>query len=114
MSGAEKNSIDTNKEIKKCTDGLIQKFESPVRGIDVSLEVINNRQTVITDKLTGENEKFQKVAEEYKITDMVQKTKVCTNFKRNCFLKILLRGFFMSVRTSKRVKNTQHDFKKPT
>ena len=46
-----------------------------VRGVDVSLEVINNRQTVITDKLIGENEKFQKVSEEYKISDMIQKTK---------------------------------------
>ena len=46
-----------------------------VKGVDVSLEVINNRQTVITDKLIGENEKFQKVSEEYKISDMIQKTK---------------------------------------
>ena len=40
-----------------------------------ALEVINNRQTHLEDKLIGENEKFDKVAEEYKISGMVQKTR---------------------------------------
>lgn len=79
MSGEKaitnEDQVKTEENIKKCTLGLIEKFESPVKGVDVSLEVINNRQTVITDKLIGENEKFQKVSEEYKISDMIQKTK---------------------------------------
>lgn len=37
--------------------------------------MINNRQTVICDKLIGENEKFEKVAEEYKLSEMVGKTR---------------------------------------
>ena len=65
-----------SKSIEKCTNGLISKFEGPVQGIDSTLEVINNRQTTITDKLIGENEKFEKVAEEYKMQEMIQKTKL--------------------------------------
>ena len=65
-----------NESIEKCTKGLINKFEGPVQGIDASLEVINNRQSAITDKLIGENEKFEKVAEEYKMQEMIQKTKL--------------------------------------
>ena len=65
-----------NESIEKCTKGLINKFESPVQGIDSTIEVINNRQSAITDKLIGENEKFEKVAEEYKIQEMIQKTKL--------------------------------------
>ena len=37
--------------------------------------MINNRQTVLCDKLTGENEKFEKVTEEYKVSAMVSKTR---------------------------------------
>lgn len=37
--------------------------------------MINNRQTLLQDKLTGENEKFEKVNEEYKINEMIQKTR---------------------------------------
>lgn len=65
----------SSSSIDKCTRGLIEKFESPVQGIDASLEVINNRQTLLQDKLTGENEKFEKVNEEYKINEMIQKTR---------------------------------------
>ena len=36
---------------------------------------MNNRSISIQDKLIGENEKFEKVAEEYAIQDMVQKTR---------------------------------------
>ena len=64
-----------SKSIEKCTNGLISKFEGPVQGIDSTLEVINNRQTAITDKLIGENEKFEKVAEDYKIEEMIHKTR---------------------------------------
>ena len=39
------------------------------------MEVINNKQISLQDKLTGENEKFEKVAEEYKLDDMIQKTR---------------------------------------
>jgi len=63
----DKNSID------KCTKGLVDKFNSPVQGIDAALEVVNNRAISIQDKLIGENEKFEKVAEDYKIEEMIQK-----------------------------------------
>ena len=39
------------------------------------MEVVNNRAISIQDKLIGENEKFEKVAEDYKIEEMIQKTR---------------------------------------
>ena len=36
---------------------------------------MNNRAISIQDKLIGENEKFEKVAEDYKIEEMIQKTR---------------------------------------
>ena len=39
------------------------------------MEVINNKQVTLQDKIIGENEKFEKVAEEYKIDEMIQKTR---------------------------------------
>lgn len=39
------------------------------------MEVINNRQVQIQDKLGGESEKFEKVTHEYKIHEMIQKTR---------------------------------------
>ena len=54
------------------------------------MEVINNRQTSIQDKLIGENEKFEKAAEEYKLSDMIQKTRhyhqKLTNLQREMVL----------------------------
>jgi len=63
------------KSIELCTKGLVEKFNSPVQGIDAALEVVNNRSISIQDKLIGENEKFEKVAEEYKMQEMIQKTR---------------------------------------
>ncbi len=37
--------------------------------------MINNKQTVIQDRLIGENEKFEKATEEYKLQNMIQKTR---------------------------------------
>jgi len=73
---SDQNSFAPNvQDIDKCTRGLVQKFESPVQGIDAALEVINNKQVTLQDKIIGENEKFEKVAEEYKIDEMIQKTR---------------------------------------
>ncbi len=73
----EENKLRPSQEaIDNCTKGLVEKFEGPVRGIEESLKVINNRQSQIEDKLTAENEKFDKVAEEYKLDAMIQKTRL--------------------------------------
>merc|ERR1712156_597608 len=61
--------------IDLCTKGLVDKIKSPVQGIDAALEVVDNRSVSIQDKLIGENEKFEKVAEEYKMQEMIQKTR---------------------------------------
>ena len=57
--------------------------------MQAALEVINNRQIHIQDKLAGENEKFDKVAEEYKIDDMISRTRAYQN-KLNYLQKEML------------------------
>ncbi len=73
---AQKQFRPRQEAIDKCTGGLVEKFEGPVRGIEESMKVINNRQSQLVDKLTAENERFETVEEECKLDNMVQKTKL--------------------------------------
>lgn len=65
----------SSEAVEKCTQGLVEKFENPVRGVNASLELVNNRQALLADRLEVENGKFTQIEKDYNVSDMLQKTR---------------------------------------
>lgn len=79
-----------HKAIEDCTKGLLDKLNIPAAHSKTGLDIVNSRQAHLADRVSIENDRFQRLKEEFNLEEAIQKTRFYHQKLHNLHREMLL------------------------